>query len=204
MKVKHIAIAFLFVTCNSVESKKQVVQSKSTVEEKTTQVAPKYLADAFDFPVGKPDAKQYYNAQPFGENNHLGDDWNGTGGGNTDLGDPIYAIANGYVKFAEDYGAGWGNIVRIVHFLPDGEVYESFYAHCDTILVEAGNWVKRGEQIGTIGNADGIYYAHLHFEMRADTSLPVGGGYSANTTGYLDPTEFIEKNRNLATMNDRR
>ncbi len=25
----------------------------------------------------------YYNAQVFGKNNHLGDDWNGVGGGNT-------------------------------------------------------------------------------------------------------------------------
>ncbi len=29
------------------------------------------LSDAFDFPVGKPDAKKYYNAQKFGKNAHL-------------------------------------------------------------------------------------------------------------------------------------
>jgi len=196
MKTKHIAILFLFSACNFAESSKQTIPTE-IVEEKITQSAPKYTADAFDFPVGKPDAKRYYNAQPFGKNDHLGDDWNGIGGGNTDLGDPIYAIGNGYVKFAEDYGAGWGNIIRIVHFLPDGEVYESFYAHCDTVLVETGKWVKRGEQIGTIGNADGMYYAHLHFEVRADTSLPVGGGYSPNTTGYLDPTVFIKQHRKI-------
>ena len=33
---------------------------------------PKYIVDGFDFPVGKPDAKGYYNAQPFMKNTHLG------------------------------------------------------------------------------------------------------------------------------------
>ncbi len=187
----------LIIACNSAESPKKVVDSKPIEEKIVETFTPKYIANGFDFPVGKPDAKQYYNAQPFGENDHLGDDWNGLGGGNTDLGDPIYAIGAGYVKFAEDYGGGWGNIVRIVHFLPKGETYESFYAHCDTILAKEGQWVKRGEQIGTIGNASGIYYAHLHFEVRADTSLPVGGGYSTYTEGYLDPTEFIRKHRTV-------
>ena len=62
------------------------------------------LSDGFDFPVGKPDGKNYYNAQPLGKNDHLGDDWNGTGGGNTDLGDPVYSIANGWVRCS--YNAG--------------------------------------------------------------------------------------------------
>lgn len=187
----------MWSACNLNEPSKKIVVSETVIQQQAANVAPKHLADAFDFPVGKPDTKRYYNAQRFGENYHLGDDWNGTGGGNTDLGDPVYAIGNGYVKFAEDYGGGWGNIIRVVHFLPDEEVCESFYAHCDTILVKEGQWVKRGEQIGTIGNADGMYYAHLHFEMRADTSLPVGGGYSEDTRGYLDPTEFIEQHRVL-------
>jgi hypothetical protein len=46
-------------------------------------------AEHFDFPAGKPDGEGYYNAQGFGKNNHLGADWNGNGGGNTDLGDTI-------------------------------------------------------------------------------------------------------------------
>ena len=71
----------------------------------------------FDFPVGKPNADGYYNAQSFGENSHLGDDWNATTGGNTDLEDPIYSIGVGKVVFAKDLAGGWGNVVRIVHHL---------------------------------------------------------------------------------------
>ena len=67
-----------------------------------------YIAHHFDYPVGTADGHGYYNAQGFADNDHLGDDWNGIGGGNTDFGDPIYAIANGRVKAAEDYGGGWG------------------------------------------------------------------------------------------------
>ena len=76
---------------------------------------PVYIAYDFDYPVGKPNGEGYYNAQKFRKNNHLGDDRNGKGRGNTDLGDPFYAIASGYVCFAEDIGGGWGNVIRIVH-----------------------------------------------------------------------------------------
>lgn len=51
--------------------------------------------DSFDFPLGKLEAKGYGNAQTFGANSHLGD-WSGICGGNTDLGDSIFSVANGY------------------------------------------------------------------------------------------------------------
>ena len=41
------------------------------------------VAAGFDFPVGPPDAQGYYDAQSFGRNRHLGEDWNGNGGGNS-------------------------------------------------------------------------------------------------------------------------
>ncbi|WP_298540999.1 M23 family metallopeptidase [uncultured Aquimarina sp.] len=154
---------------------------------------PEFISKDFDFPVGKPNGKGYYNAQKFKSNNHLGDDWNGVGGGNSDLGDSIYSIANGYVSFAEDIGGGWGNVIRIIHKYKD-KYYESLYAHCKTITIKAGDFVKKGDLIGTIGNADGLYLAHLHLEIRDDIFMGIGGGYSENTKGYLDPTKFINEN----------
>ncbi|WP_298756641.1 M23 family metallopeptidase [uncultured Psychroserpens sp.] len=154
-----------------------------------------YISDGFDFPVGKPNARGYYNAQKFQDNDHLGDDWNGVGGGNTDLGDPIYSLANGYISEVKDYEGGWGNVVRIVH-LHNNKLYESLYAHCDTIMVSENQFVKKGEQIATIGNCNGNYLAHLHLELRDSVGLSIGPGYSSDTTGYLDPTDFINKNRN--------
>lgn len=154
-----------------------------------------FNSDGFDFPVGKPDANGYYNAQKFTTNDHLGEDWNAVTGGDSDLGDPIYSSAHGLVNFAKDLGGGWGNIIRIIHQLPSGEFVESLYAHCNSIKVEKGKWVKRGELIGTIGNADGSYLAHLHFEMRAEVKLPIGPGYSSDTTGYINPSRFIQQHR---------
>lgn len=156
---------------------------------------PAVYTDGFDFPVGKPDMNGYYNAQPFGKNNHLGDDLNGVGGGNTDLGDPVYATANGEVIFAEDIRGGWGNVIIIVHTFPDGKQVESLYGHCDEIFVNEGDVVMKGQKIGTIGNAHGIYWAHLHFEIRDSLGMGVGGGYSSVRKGYVDPTEFIKANR---------
>ena len=156
---------------------------------------PTFKATGFDFPVGKPNATGYYNAQKFTVNNHLGDDWNGKGGGNTDLGDPIYAIANGFVNFSEDIAGGWGNVIRIIHSYKNN-YYESLYAHCDKISVKKGSFVTKGTQIGTIGNANGAYYAHLHLEIRDSILMDIGGGYSEETLGYLNPTLFIKDNRN--------
>ncbi|MFK8006956.1 MAG: M23 family metallopeptidase [Saprospiraceae bacterium] len=157
---------------------------------------PNFVSQKFDFPVGKPDGHNYYKAREFGQSKHLGEDWNGKGGGNTDLGDPVYSISNGYVSFAENVCCGWGNIVRIVHKFPnhpDFPYVESFYAHLDEIHVKEGAFIQRGQKLGTIGTADGKYSAHLHLEVRNFVDMGVGPGYSDDTFGFLVPTDFIEK-----------
>ncbi len=154
-----------------------------------------FMAKSYSFPVGFPDASGYYNAQEFGENYHLGEDWNANTGGNSDLGDPIFAVANGYVKGVQDHGGGWGWVIRIIHMNEDSSLVESIYAHCDTVFVSMGNWIKRGSKIGTIGNAHGSYLAHLHFEMRDDINMPLGGGYGNSTKGFMVPTWYIKRNR---------
>lgn len=199
--MKHLAFLtiLLFTSCKQITGNVELsqinIEEPSKVKTDSTEVVNLPIANHFDYPVGKPNAKGYYNAQPFGKNNHLGDDWNAVTGGNSDLGNPIYAIANGQVSFAENIGGGWGNVIRIIHRLPDSTFVESLYAHCDEILVSTDSIVKRGYQIGKIGTANGAYLAHLHFEMRDSLEMPIGGGYSVETDGYLDPKEFIDDHR---------
>ena len=155
-------------------------------------------ATPFDFPLGNENGAMAYNAQHFTENKHLGDDLNGIGGENSDLGDPIYAIADGRVLLARDGGPGWGNIVILLHaYLENGErkYVQSYYGHVQDMLVHPGEIVKRGQQIATVGTANGRYFAHLHFEMREFITPFIGPGYRDDTRGWLDPTKFIEAHR---------
>jgi hypothetical protein len=152
----------------------------------------------FDFPLGNENGAMAYNAQHFTENKHLGDDLNGIGGENSDLGDPIYAIADGRVLLTRDGGAGWGNIVILLHaYLENGQrkYVQSYYGHVQDMLVRPGEMVKRGQQIATVGTANGRYFAHLHFEMREFLTLFIGAGYREDTRGWINPTKFIETHR---------
>src|SRR6476660_929526 len=127
------------------------------------------VATRFDFPLGSEHGALTYNAQPFTENRHLADDLNGIGGENSDLGDPVFAVADGRVFFAQECGPGWGNVLIILHALEENgarKYVQSYYAHLQTMLATPGQDVRRGQQIATIGNANGRYWAHVHFEMR--------------------------------------
>jgi Peptidase family M23 len=156
------------------------------------------MATRFDFPLGSENGAMSYNAQRFTENHHLGDDLNGIGGENSDLGDPIYAIADGRVLLARDGGPGWGNVIIVLHaYMENGErkYVQSYYGHVESMLVRPGEDVGRGQQIATVGTAGGRYFAHLHFEMREFVTPFIGAGYRENTRGWLDPTGFIAAHR---------
>ena len=126
-------------------------------------------AARFDFPLGSENAAMSYNAQHFTENHHLGDDLNGIGGENSDLGDPIYAIADGRVLLARDGGPGWGNVMIVLHAYIDpsqaGELkyVQSYYGHVEKMLARPGDEVRRGQQIATVGTANGRYFAPSAF-----------------------------------------
>lgn len=158
------------------------------------------VADGFDFPVGKPDAEGYYVARGF-LRHHPGEDWNGLGGGNTDLGDPVYTIGNGLVVFARDARRGWGNVVIVRHtYISQGKLktVDSMYAHLERVTVREGQHVTRGMQVGTIGTNRGMYTAHLHFEIRQNLAIGINrSAFRNDLVNYHKPTPFIRAHRKL-------
>lgn len=161
------------------------------------------LADGFDYPVGKPNGEGYYIFRGFSQNGHLGEDWNGNGGGDTDEGDPVYSIAHGVVVFSEDYKRGWGNVVIIRHAYREsnGQIafVDSLYGHLKVRSVQLGQQVTRGQVVGTIGCGPyRMYAAHLHFEIRKDLRVGMRRElYPRTYQTYHVPKQFTDARRTL-------
>jgi murein DD-endopeptidase MepM/ murein hydrolase activator NlpD len=154
------------------------------------------MVDRIDEPMGSENGALVYNAQPFWAMNetrgghHTGDDLNGIGGMNTDLGDPVFAAADGLVVYSGIPSPGWGRVLVLSHRLPDGKAFQTMYAHLQRIDVPLGSLVGRGQTIGAVGGAEGIYPAHLHYEIRTGDGVDIGAGYAAHPLNRVDPQGF--------------
>lgn len=209
-----ILIGFLFFHCSSLDYYKMLWNEKICFQcekpgldcREAFSTQARFNADFFEFPVGSPSGGGYYIAQEFGEKNerfrgryHLGEDWNYRGGGDSDYGAPVYSIGRGIVTQVESLGSGWGKILRVCHKLSprlreyfEIEYVESIYAHLYDFHVEPGELVETGQWIGSIGDGDGRYIAHLHFEIRSEPGMPLGGGYSHPLPpNYVNPMKFL-------------
>ncbi|MCU0755927.1 MAG: peptidoglycan DD-metalloendopeptidase family protein [Xanthomonadales bacterium] len=76
-------------------------------------------------------------------------------------GTPVQAISRGRVAFA-DWLRGFGLLVIVDH----GEGWMSLYGYCETLLVNEGDWVEAGGQLGTVGTSGGQTEPALHFQLR--------------------------------------
>jgi murein DD-endopeptidase MepM/ murein hydrolase activator NlpD len=85
-------------------------------------------------------------------------------------GTPIAAAADGVVTFAGRYPARssifWWRIGNVVAIRHGGGRFVTIYGHCDTINVRAGDRVRQGEVIATVGNSGWRSNSHLHYEVR--------------------------------------
>lgn len=77
------------------------------------------------------------------------------------LGQPVKAVAGGRVVFA-DWLRGFGNLMIVDH----GGGYLSIYGANESLLKQAGEAVKAGENIATSGNSGGMAESGVYFELR--------------------------------------
>lgn len=158
-------------------------------------------AARFDHPMGGPGGAFTYNAQPFRITRHLGDDLNGIGGMNSDLGDPVFAAGAGKAVYRGVPGPGWGNMLILAHRVrepaaPGGfAIRQTVHAHLENIHVKPGRIVQRGDEAGTVGTAGGQYLAHLHFEVRTGPYVNPGVGYADMPLNRVSPEKFVHGHR---------
>jgi murein DD-endopeptidase MepM/ murein hydrolase activator NlpD len=78
-----------------------------------------------------------------------------------DFGTPVTATADGLVIYAAPH-AGYGNLVIVYH----SNGITSRYGHLSRISVEAGQRVRRSDQVGNVGSTGRSTGPHVHYEIR--------------------------------------
>ena len=119
-------------------------------------------------------------------------DFNGLGGGDTDLGWPIVAAGPGVVTISQYYTSnGYGNAIEIRH--PSGA--RTFYAHLKSRRFAVGKHVRQGQRIGRLGKSSAKYTfkAHLHYEQRNAS----GSAVQARFNGHVAAPYFNRENPTL-------
>ncbi|MEK7604070.1 MAG: M23 family metallopeptidase, partial [Patescibacteria group bacterium] len=78
-------------------------------------------------------------------------------------GTPIYASADGVIVRATGNGwnGGYGLFVKMSH----SNGTDTLYAHLSKVLVDSGQSVQKGQQIGNMGSSGRSTGSHLHFEV---------------------------------------
>lgn len=143
---------------------------------------------------------------------HMGEDWNGKCGNDTDEGYPLLAIADGEVAFVDNTGtvSGQGKRLYIRHTFPYAHnttgvmVVENAMLHLQgmgTGIVN-GAKVKKGQTVAHLGKS-GTGSAHLHWEMRYDLSSSTPSSANpynpvltiSNALKYLPPSLVVDDRR---------
>ncbi len=168
----------------------------TAAERATAQIWPGHWVDATGYGtryrVGTPD-EAYHTGADLDLNKPFWD---------ADAHAPVYAAASGVVTYVGKK-EGWGNLVIIKHdpLVTTGEVMYARYAHVEEMRVDKGDRVQRGEQIARVGDADGLYPYHLHFDLSPTGILGTRPGHwprldlEALQKHYVDPRKYILEHR---------
>lgn len=164
-------------------------------------------------PPSDPDSHQYHMVWNEGIGKfHMGEDWNGICGDNSDEGAPLFAIADGEVVFIDPIGTinGEGKQIYVRHSFPysladdDVMTLDSGMLHMQEVdpTWSVGMSVEQGDPLGSLGRT-GTSVAHLHWEMRGDTSVVFGANPYFNplpvseALRYLPPSLVVDDRREV-------
>jgi murein DD-endopeptidase MepM/ murein hydrolase activator NlpD len=94
-----------------------------------------------------------------------------------DFGTPVTATADGLVIYAAPH-AGYGNLVIVYH----SNGITTRYGHLSRISSDAGQRVRRGDQIGNAGSTGRSTGPHVHYEIRENDQS-------------VDPLRYVSQNQ---------
>lgn len=99
------------------------------------------------------------------------------------IGTPIYSTAQGRVVKVMYSKYSYGNRIVIKHAYG----FETLYAHLHTINVKKGQWIRKNQLIGSVGNSGKSTGPHLHYEIHkyGKTCDPLGYFYTHITDELL-------------------
>jgi len=99
----------------------------------------------------------------------------------------VRAAENGVVAYSGNQLRGFGNLLLIKH----AGGWTSAYAHNQTVLVKAGQRVRKGQSISRVGRSGSVLHPQLHFELRRGRRAVDPLRYlSRRSTGALSPAVF--------------
>ncbi|MGL6316554.1 peptidoglycan DD-metalloendopeptidase family protein [Vibrio sp. WXL103] len=78
------------------------------------------------------------------------------------VGEPIYAPADGVIETVRPSDSGFGNFLTVRHAYG----FMTSYAHLHQFKARSGAFVAKGDQIATCGNSGNSTGPHLHYEIR--------------------------------------
>ncbi len=77
-------------------------------------------------------------------------------------GTPVYATADGVVEYSGNKGDGYGKQIVLLHNFG----FRTNYSHLDSMDVDVGEFIHKGQKIGESGNTGRSTGPHLHYEIR--------------------------------------
>ncbi len=122
-------------------------------------------------------------------NGHNGNDWN------LPADTPVLAAAAGEVVYADfeppffcpSLGETSALIVRLRHTTPDGDSFETLYAHLNRLDVARGQRVRAGQPLGLSGSTGCTNGPHLHFSVTRLTHTNNGRPVAVDPFGWQGP-----------------